>query len=558
MPIGRRPQRSAARAARWILACLVAVFIVTRLSAAYQATKLREADLPALREAAERSPYDDKVLALLAGREAQALHFSRAAELCQRAVASGNTDSLVWLTWAASHAAAGNIPLSKATLMLGGTQPALSGILHSALDRVQKLPPDAPPARVAAAIYPEGPKRLVQVYSQGSFLNGLFRWYGHRHPGSSGCATREEWASAEPNSAQAQILWAETLIRNEQYNRAETVARHALELSPASLSAHLTFADALYGEGYIGKAGIEYAQTARAHPTCLAALLGLGRVSLDKQLIPISLDVYQKATKLAPSSADAWIGLGRARYSASLDVAGALGAFDTAAKLAPERTDFYRAWASTLRAAGKFQEAEALLRKRIAVAPDESDSLYALALTLLDYNVTPERSSEAEASLQKAVKLEPQDEAYLARLGRLLVDQNRSQDAIPYLEQAQRLDPMDVAVAMALARGYHAAGRAKDAAVESARIDAVTKRASEIHELEDSLKLQPKNSTLYLKLAAVYDQVGEADKAATYRQAADMLVKDPNGSAQALGALADATQNAKLLAQRPGQAQQTP
>ena len=56
------------------------------------------------------------------------------------------------------------------------------------------------------------------------------------------------------------------------------------------------------------------------------ALLGLGQITLDKRLLAMGVEVFDKAVKLAPDSADAWIGLGKAYYNQSLDLSRAQSA----------------------------------------------------------------------------------------------------------------------------------------------------------------------------------------------------------------------------------------
>ncbi len=518
---------------------------------AWHATQLREAYLPELQVQVRQHPFDGRLLAVYAARLAQARRFAEAADACQRAIAAGENTPQMWLTWAASTAAAGDRTQAGSILLLGMRQPALSGSLHVALDRCRPLPPNASPLALAAAICPSGPQTLLDSYTRGSFWNGLFAWYGHLHPGSSGSATREDWAKAEPNNPQAQILWAVALLRNGRYAEAEAAGRRAVTLSPNSPAAHLALGDALYHEGNIGKAGLEYVQVAKAHHDSLRALLGLGQVTLDKKMLPMSLDVFGKAVKLDPKSADAWVGYGKAEYNASLDLSTALSAFENAAKLAPNRTDFYPTYANTLRAQSRYPEAEALLRKRLAAAPNDAISHYYLALTLLAYNVTPARQAEAEQALRRSLEIEPQGVSVRARLGRLLVDERRPQEAIPYLESALSLDPHDAAAALALARGYRAAGRLADARAAEARIEAITRYATAVKDLEDSIKLHPQDPTLYVRLANLYAGGGENDKAARYRDAALMLERDPKHAVAGMNILRQASDLGTPLPERP-------
>lgn len=547
------PRRSLSRQT-WLTVALGIVALVGGTSVcvnAWHETQLREAYLPDLRTMARQHPFDSRLLVVLAGRQAEARQYAEAAETFQQAVSTGENSPQIWLAWSASKAAAGDREMAGATLLLGMRQPALDAPLRAALDRWRSLPPNAPPGVVAQTICPQTPWDLIAPYTRGSFLNGLVSWYGRRYPAQSGFATRENWAKEQTHNAQAQQLWAEALLRNECYAQAEAAARHALTLSPDSLSAHLTLADALYHQGETGKAGLEYASLTKAHPNSLQALLGLGQVALDKKLILMSVEVYSKAVKLAPKSVDAWVGLGKACYHQGVDFNRTLSAFETAIKLAPSRTDFYPAYADVLRAQARFAEAETLLRKRLAIAPNEASTYYYLAVTLLAYNVTSARQAEAEADLRQSLKLQPQGVSVVARLGRLLADEKRCVEAIPYLEAAIKTDPHSLPVAMALARCYRGAGRMKEAQVAEANMAALAHYSTEVKQLEEELQLQPLNAKLYLKTAQLYADGGEMEKARNYQDAAMMILNHGKRAATGILKLRGAISQDTLAPEKP-------
>ncbi len=518
---------------------------------AWQETQLREAYLPALRDQARQQPFDKRLLVVLAARQAQARQYTEAAQTFQQAVAAGENTPSVWLAWAASQASAGKPTEAGATLLFGMRQPALAPALRAALQRSSVLTADTAPGVAAQTICPQPPHELLIPYTRGSVLNGLAAWYGRRHPGQSGFATRQEWAREQPGSGQAQLLWAEALLKNECYAEAEGAARAALLLLPKSLSAHLDLADALYHEGAGGKAGLEYVTCARAHPDSLRALLGLGQVALDSKMLTMGVEVFSKAVTLAPNAADAWIGLGKAYYNQSLDLNHALTSFETARRLAPERTDFFAAYADVLRAQARYAEAEDLLRKRLAATPTDAPACYYLAVTLLAYNVTPARQSEAEANLRRSLALQPRGPSVVARLGRLLAEEGRYQEALPCLEAAMQADAHDVASAMALSRSCRATGRTQEADALSAHIAALSRYSMQTKELEDRLQRQPLDAALYLKTADLYAAGGEEDKARHYRDAAALLQQHSQQAAHGIRVLRQATSQGGPVAQEP-------
>ncbi|HEV2472020.1 MAG TPA: tetratricopeptide repeat protein, partial [Chthonomonadales bacterium] len=368
-----------------------------------------------------------------------------------------------------------------------------------------------------------GPRSLTRLYAHGSFLNPIAEWYGRLHPSASGYSTRAAWVRRSPHSSQAQLLWAEALLRNLRYIEAEKAARLALQIDPSSLSARLALGDALYGQGREVKAGLQYEAAARACPGSLSALLGLGRVALSKKLLAMGLDVYRKAVTLDPRCADAWVGLGQAQFNAALDIGGAVSAFRRAAALAPNRTDFFPTYANALRAEGRYSESEALLRRRLVDAPEEASTYFYLALNLLQSNVTQARRAEAERCLRTSLDLNPQGVSARVWLGRLLLDTGRPAEAAVMLESALKLDPVNGSAGMMLARAYRSLGKPEEAAATEKRAVAAQSYASRTANLEDELRRSPLNRNLYLQLADQYGKEGQPDIARRYRQVATIL-----------------------------------
>jgi cytochrome c-type biogenesis protein CcmH/NrfG len=500
---------------------------------------------------AQREPYHGRLLALLAVRLCQANRYAAALPLFERAAAAGEINSDLWLTWAAAAAAAGDRSKSWSLLQYCRRQPALAAAAQAAIDRCRALPAGAAPAAIAGAISPRGQQPVLARYASGSYFNGLSARYGREHPESSGFATREQWAQEEPRNAQAQTLWGEALVRNHREGEAVIVLQHALDLAPNSLSTRLALGDALYKGGAVGKAGLQYIACLKARPNWLPALLGMGRVAIDRKLIGIGIQVYEKAVKQAPNSAEAWIGLGRAYMNQRLNLGRALTGFETAAKLAPTRTDFYDEYSDALRVNYRAPEAEAVLRRRIAAAPEEARTHYLLATTLIGSNPTPERLKEAEAELRTALRLEPAGYASSSELGRLLLQEDRAAEAVLPLETAMQADPRNVATAAALARAYKKIGRAKEAAAVMASLAALSQYVNRVNMLEEEIQRQPTAAKLYHELAAEYHAGGETDKASLYETEAVALERHGSKARNAMNAFRHATDNTIPLSQRP-------
>lgn len=124
-----------------------------------------------------------------------------------------------------------------------------------------------------------------------------------------------------------------------------------------------------------------------------------------------------------------------------------------------------------------FPQAEVDLKRIIENDPDN-----ALALNALGYLITihTERYQEALVLIQKALELNPDDPATLDSMGWVLFHLNRSEEALPYLEQAYELLP-EPEVSSHLVEVYYSTG-------QTARARALLKKSLE--ENPDSSHLQ--------------------------------------------------------------------
>ncbi len=494
------------------------------LADAWRQTERREAFLPQLEVMARHSP-DGPLLALLGGRLAEA-HDPAAADTLRHAVVTGEGTEVVWQTLAATTAATGDRRRALADLKLGRKALGTAPRLDDALARAEGLGPAPDPGALAQAIAPEGPAPLVEAYARGSFLNGLSRWWGHRLPEESGFATRQEWAQQAPKDAQAQRLWGLALLQNRRLPEAGAALARAVALAPQSPAAHLALADAMERGGLREKAGLEYITCLKLHRDWLPALLGLGQNAMDDHL-EHAVPAYRRATQIAPQSAEAWIGLGRAYFREPDTYAKALTAFQTAARLAPDRTDFFDNYAEALREASRVAEAEALLRRRLHAAPEDAQCHYLLGTVLLDKASSPAGEAAAEAETREALRLSPRQPLAEGQLARLLLLHGEARAAVLLLQDALALKPYDVNTLNVLTRAAWQAGEVKEAALYSARSQAVFRDQQHLRVLEAREHQDLMNQHTHQQMAQLYAETGQPVRAQQERELLRLLQTDP-------------------------------
>ena len=119
----------------------------------------------------------------------------------------------------------------------------------------------------------------------------------------------------------------------------------------------------------------------------------------------------------------------------------------------------------------------------------------------------------AEATIERAIELEPNnvDARYVYAL--LLMAMGRLPEAISQIEHAARLDPLSAQVQSTFGRILYRAGRFDEA----------------VARLNRAVELEPRNSGTYSRLGDVYDQMGRRDEALLLFEKARSI--DPRPSA---------------------------
>ena len=510
------------------------------LASAWSRTSLREAYLPDLEAQAHRAPHDENLLALLGGRLVEAKEYAAAEPILEKAAGDGAQDSSVWLTWAACDAVLGRPLKAGSILRLGRHRPGAAPAIEAALDRCRPLT-TPPPAVLAQAICPGGVGPLLKVYASGSFLNPAAYFWGRRHRAQSGFETRRRWARERPSDVGVQLLWVEALTRNRRPADAEQAARRIVQIAPDSVDAHLALADALFQGAAVVKAGLEYKECLRLRPDWPPAEIGLGRVAVEKKLIPLAVSMFEQATKQDQNSTDAWIGLGRAYLNQRLRLDRSLTAFQTAARLSPDRTDFFPYYSDTLVATYHPDQAEAVLRRRLRDDDADARSHYLLALVLLNNGPTPARQAEAEAELRTSLRLGPDAPATKVRLAQVLLDQDHYGEAESLLVSGLQGDPYSPLAMSLLARAYLGSGqsaKAKVAQTAAARLSAYTQATADLQAKEDA---DPLDASLHERLAILYHDGGQQEQADREAQMAYLLHTHKAAATKGLKALDSAS-----------------
>lgn len=546
----RHPRRRALLL--FFLLFALGLLLAVRLSVAWQQTRLREAYLPQLEVMAQQSPSNGRLLALLGGRLIEAGEYPAAVETLRRALVAGDQDENVWLTMAAARAAGGDARYALADFALALQAYPEAPAPQVTHVRIRILGRHPSPAALAKALCPEGPKPLIASLTEGSRLNGLAEWWGRRHPASSGFATREDWVRQQPNDAEAQRLWGLALLENRRLPEAAAALSLAVALAPRSPDANLALADMMEQTGASSRAVVQYVACLKLRPNWLPALLGLGQASLHAGMTKYALQAYQRATEIAPKSAEAWVGLGRAGSTLWTQHARSLAAFETAARLAPDRTDFYADYAAALREDGtlnaggsdRFAKMVSILKRRIAAAPADAQSHYLLGSIIREGPASPTTDADAEAETRKALELAPGQPLAEIQLGKILFSRGDTRGAITLLTKALASDPYNAPAMTVMAQVYGRTGQNGLASRMFGRAKQLTDMADRIHKLQDREELHLLDIPLHEQLADLYRRTGKPDKADAEQNMARLIRKNPQEAAAQMNAVKTLVQTA--------------
>jgi cytochrome c-type biogenesis protein CcmH/NrfG len=512
----------------------------------------REAFLPELEERVRQDPADARSLALLAARMAEAKEYTTATAICEKAVGAGIREPALWLTWASCFAAANDLNKARAVLQLavgsGKCQP--SGPAREALSRLQAPLAEAErtgqtsdPTAIASVISPDGIRPLVALYASGSFLNPVMNYRQKSDPERGGFSSRQRQALAKPDDPLAQARWVQALSKNRRLPEAETESRRLVTRFPDSPEIRLAYGDALFQGKIFAKAGLQYKAALSLRPDWLPALKGLGAVAVEKSLFRLAIENYEKAVKFAPNDVDAWIGLGRAHLQQAFRMDRALESFRNAERLAPNRTDFYPYYADALTFTYHADEAETILRRRLAAAPEDARSRYLLANIILNGKADNARIAEAEEHLRTSLKIEPNVPVVKIRLAQLLLDRadaSSAADAGILLVEALEGDPRNILAVRLLAQAYQRIGKIDKAKETREQADQLAKYITEVSRLEDLERNRPDDISVHRALRDLYTRNDEPDKAKRQEEMIYMLENHPEAAKRGLSTLMEA------------------
>jgi len=206
-----------------------------------------------------------------------------------------------------------------------------------------------------------------------------------------------------------------------------------------------------------------FERATRLDPSYALAWVGLSRVrnrQANVGLVAVgegrrlSREAVERALALSPNLAVAHTQMGRIKQQADFDWAGADASFQRAIVLEPENPEGVRLAAFSAAFLGRFDEALKLGRRAVDLDPLNADSWEELG----EIEFLAGQLDEATAKSKKALELKPDVWPGPIQLSQIYVLQGRPKDALPEIERV-RYEPSR---AFLYAIAYHALGREKE------------------------------------------------------------------------------------------------
>jgi tetratricopeptide (TPR) repeat protein len=162
---------------------------------------------------------------------------------------------------------------------------------------------------------------------------------------------------------------------------------------------------------------------------------------------------------------------------------------------------------------GRYPEAVAEYRKAIQKNPSAINLHFRLGRALLMQSHSPDALNEARKEFDAELKLNPSDAVAEYEVGQILIAENKPEEAAPRFERALALSPDFTEALLALAKERANRKRYDDA----------------IQFLERAVHLQPANESAHYNLMLAYRNAGRTADALREKAEIDKLQRPPEG-----------------------------
>jgi len=266
------------------------------------------------------------------------------------------------------------------------------------------------------------------------------------------------------SSPETPLQEARSLLEQGRLPEAERIMRQYLEVHKSSADGHYLLGYILFKQESAKESLAEYTEAAKYRRPTAADLEVVASDYVILKDYPDADRWFSKAVEWNPNDALGWYYLGRTKYNEN-----------------------------------RFEEAIAAFEQCLKLDPRDVRAEDNLGLSYEGLN----RTEEAMAAYRRAIEWQKdaavKNSGPLLDLGGLLVDNDRTEEGLPYLLEAVQLSPEEYRVHRQLGKAY-------------ARLNQLEKARAE---LERAAELAPDNAPVHFMLSQVYRRQGLLEKAKT-------------------------------------------
>jgi tetratricopeptide (TPR) repeat protein len=218
------------------------------------------------------------------------------------------------------------------------------------------------------------------------------------------------------------------LYKKGQTEEAIRQYEESLRLEPDDAPAHGNLGIAFDKEGRSDEAITQYQEALRLQPDFFDAHNNLGIVLGRKGQIDEAIGQLEEAIRLQPGNAPAHHNLGYALEKKGRTEE-AIRQYQEAIRLKPDYTDAHHKLGSALDKEGRSEEAAGQYLEVLRLQPDDAEVNNSLGYLWAERG---ENLDQARAMIEKAVRMEPTNAAYLDSMSWVLFKQNQPVEALDY------------------------------------------------------------------------------------------------------------------------------
>jgi tetratricopeptide (TPR) repeat protein len=266
-------------------------------------------------------------------------------------------------------------------------------------------------------------------------------------------------------------LMASASKQASYWRNSESLWNHTLACTSRNYVAHNDLGGALFKQGRVAEAIVQYQSALEINPRYVEAHNDLGVVLARQGQTTEAIGHYRTALEINPDYVEAHINLANSLAAAG-QVNEAISHFQRALQLDPDNGEPHNDWGALLLRQGQNIEAMEHLQKAVEREPDNAEVQVNLGTAL----VTEGRTAEAIRCYQKALDLRPDYAKAHYNLANLFAAQGKPDEAINHYQKAVALMPDLIPARYRLGLALQSIGKFAAATVQFQKVLALNSR----------------------------------------------------------------------------------